>query len=562
MNVTIQSAVLDNWQYAGTAAKLRIFALQTFKSAEGLIVTGAVSPAADWYRELTCTVGSRVDGSGQTIRTLSIPSFELPSTTDSDMPDARYYALFADDAGRALEPWYGFGNFSVPATTPTTWGAIRAFNALPTIPPDTWQSQVLALITATPEAILTFTTDADVAAYRAVVIRTGGAVRHASWSSNSAWRVVGVAIESASNGSPCRVQAFGRLENHSWSWALGAAIYFDDTGALTQDVPTDGFIRAVGFPLTPTQIFLVPYEPAVIPFFLDDPGVSALRLLGAESGDGWIDFQQGSGVPAPEAGFLRLSNNSGQFEVKRGDASSFLITEHVPVYVPVASAPNTGLLADYSQNFGEDSSLADWVVFNGEGKVTAVIENGCLVIAKQGDAGTQFRGFGRNGLPAGDFTMVCELSFQRHNSGGGGQKCYFALFEDLADTSKKGVGIGFYVDLAAAQSATVSCDAFDNSTTGANAFTTQNIALGGGLFTQLLRIKRVGTDYTFYCSSSGREWQVVKTPSIPIGFTPTGFGFWLAAAEAVTCIVPWVHVYDGAAPTQVFGNTLAVRTGV
>ena len=158
MNVTIQAVTLDNWQHAGTAAKLRIFALQTFKSAEGLIVTGAVNPATDWYREINCTVGSRTDGTGATIRTLSIPALELPSTTDSDTPDARYYALWADDTGRALQQWFGFEYFSLPPSSPTTWAAIRAFNVLPVIPPDNWQNQVIALInSALPVAATTAT---------------------------------------------------------------------------------------------------------------------------------------------------------------------------------------------------------------------------------------------------------------------------------------------------------------------------------------------------------------------------------------------------------------------
>lgn len=158
MNITIPSLTIDNWQHVGTVAKLRIFALQTFKSAENVLVIGASSPARDWYLELVCTIGTRVDGAGQTIRTLTIPAIQLPSTIDSDTPDARYYALFADDSGRVLQPFYGFEYFSLPASSPYTWQQIRAYNSLATVTPDNWQTQVQSLINASLPGAATTTT--------------------------------------------------------------------------------------------------------------------------------------------------------------------------------------------------------------------------------------------------------------------------------------------------------------------------------------------------------------------------------------------------------------------
>ena len=159
MNITIPSLTIDNWQHVGTVAKLRIFALQTFKSAENVLVIGASSPARDWYLELVCTIGTRVDGAGQTIRTLTIPAIQLPSTIDSDTPDARYYALFADDSGRVLQPFYGFEYFSLPASSPYTWQQIRAYNSLATVtPPDNWQTQVQSLINSSLPGAATTTT--------------------------------------------------------------------------------------------------------------------------------------------------------------------------------------------------------------------------------------------------------------------------------------------------------------------------------------------------------------------------------------------------------------------
>lgn len=263
MNVTIQAVTLDNWQHAGTAAKLRIFALQTFKSAEGLIVTGAVNPATDWYREINCTVGSRTDGTGATIRTLSIPTLELPSTTDSDTPDARYYALWADDTGRALQQWFGFEYFSLPPSSPTTWAAIRAFSVLPTIPPDNWQNQVIALIAANAGQLLNLTAGQALSALRVVRLVGGSAVYANSSDAAQAGQAVGVTTQAAAFGAVVSVRRDGRISDSSWNWTYGNPVYFNSAGALTQSPPTTGFIQVVGYPLGATEL-IVNFEQPIL----------------------------------------------------------------------------------------------------------------------------------------------------------------------------------------------------------------------------------------------------------------------------------------------------------
>lgn len=263
MNVTIQAATLDNWQHAGTAAKLRIFALRTFKSAEGLIVTGAVNPATDWYREINCTVGSRTDGTGATIRTLSIPALELPSTTDSDAPDVRYYALWADDAGRALQQWFGFEYFSLPATSPTTWAAIRAFNVLPAIPPANWQQSVLDLIAANAGQLLNLIAGQALSALRVVRMVDGSAVYANSSDASQAGQAVGVTTQAAASGAVVSVRRDGRMSDSSWNWTYGNPVYFNSTGALTQTPPSTGFVQVVGFPLGTTEL-IVGFEQPIL----------------------------------------------------------------------------------------------------------------------------------------------------------------------------------------------------------------------------------------------------------------------------------------------------------
>lgn len=152
MNVTIATTTLDNWQWPGSTAQLRIYALETFKTSDGAILTGANQPGA-WWRDVPCTVSTRTDG-GQTIRTLTIPTIPLPSTTDSDRPDVRYFAAFWVD-GYLVEPWGGFTAFKVPDVSSQTWASIRAYNNLGSIEPEAdWQDQVLDLIASltTPDA--------------------------------------------------------------------------------------------------------------------------------------------------------------------------------------------------------------------------------------------------------------------------------------------------------------------------------------------------------------------------------------------------------------------------
>lgn len=147
MLVTLGTQTLDNWAGSGTGATLRIAANSTFTSSGGAIVAGQYDPSP-WYRDLVCTVGTRVDGQGGTVRTLLIPTIEIPSTADSpDNPAARFSFYVKGSLDSEFVPLPGFGSIAIPAQSPLTWQALLAYNRLPEVPPvQNWQELVLALI--------------------------------------------------------------------------------------------------------------------------------------------------------------------------------------------------------------------------------------------------------------------------------------------------------------------------------------------------------------------------------------------------------------------------------
>lgn len=154
-----------------------------------------------------------------------------------------------------------------------------------------------------PNDTLRLVAHSDVSQYRVVKVRTDGTVQHAD-STNLAgsWQVVGIAAAAAATGAAVSIVVSGTIENPAWEWAPGDPIYFDDTGALTQDAPTEGFLLPVAVPLSATRILVRVLRPFPMPAVLDDFGITdALQLFGDEIGD-------------PQTGSARIS---GLFKAAR-----------------------------------------------------------------------------------------------------------------------------------------------------------------------------------------------------------------------------------------------------
>ena len=76
--------------------------------------------------------------------------------------------------------------------------------------------------------------------------------------------VFGLTLNAASESGSVDVAVTGEFTEPSWNWTLGAPIFLSQNGTLTQAVPTASvadFSLVVGFPITPTKMFVNIREP-------------------------------------------------------------------------------------------------------------------------------------------------------------------------------------------------------------------------------------------------------------------------------------------------------------
>lgn len=115
--ITISSTVFPNWQ-GGASPILRIYADKNFLTTDKKRIYKQKVGGSDWYQSITGSVGGT---------NLTIGSFVLDSTVDSDTPDASYTGVLFDSAGlNQLETL--FSRWQVPASL----GASIAFADLVT----------------------------------------------------------------------------------------------------------------------------------------------------------------------------------------------------------------------------------------------------------------------------------------------------------------------------------------------------------------------------------------------------------------------------------------------
>lgn len=76
--------------------------------------------------------------------------------------------------------------------------------------------------------------------------------------------VFGMTLNAVSSGGSVDVAVCGEFTEPSWSWTLGLPIFLSQNGTLTQTAPTvsvANFSLVVGFPITPTKMFVNIREP-------------------------------------------------------------------------------------------------------------------------------------------------------------------------------------------------------------------------------------------------------------------------------------------------------------
>jgi hypothetical protein len=68
--------------------------------------------------------------------------------------------------------------------------------------------------------------------------------------------VAGVTTGAISAHATGSIQTSGRMIEETWNWTMEQSIYLSINGLLTQTAPTSGFVLYMGFPLSPTSMFI------------------------------------------------------------------------------------------------------------------------------------------------------------------------------------------------------------------------------------------------------------------------------------------------------------------
>jgi len=124
--ITVATKNFLNWTHGGTAATLRIYALQSFFTSGGNYIPQSNVSTGDCYKSVNCTISGT---------TLTIPEITIDSTNDSTNKTAQYVAFFYDENSIKRNLWLGIP-FKVPyQTTSTTWDSIFEYNNAPSFNP-------------------------------------------------------------------------------------------------------------------------------------------------------------------------------------------------------------------------------------------------------------------------------------------------------------------------------------------------------------------------------------------------------------------------------------------
>ena len=119
---------------------------------------------------------------------------------------------------------------------------------------------------ATSGMIVQYPVAYPMSGHRIVVLNEN---QEAIYASNSnplhANKVIGMTTGAVISGD-IGIQTGGPLEEPSWSWTLDIPVWLTDNGFMTQTPPVSGFSLIVGFPISPTNLFISIREP----FFLGE----------------------------------------------------------------------------------------------------------------------------------------------------------------------------------------------------------------------------------------------------------------------------------------------------
>lgn len=108
--------------------------------------------------------------------------------------------------------------------------------------------------------------DIPLGGHRLIATDGNDGVRYADCTQpEDAHALIGMTLTAAIAGDTVSVQRYGVIEEPSWNWTPGLPVYLGHAGVPTQTLPGDAvFAQVVGFPTTPTRLFLAPREPVFL----------------------------------------------------------------------------------------------------------------------------------------------------------------------------------------------------------------------------------------------------------------------------------------------------------
>jgi hypothetical protein len=76
--------------------------------------------------------------------------------------------------------------------------------------------------------------------------------------------IIGITKQAALENESVIIQTCGEMIEPTWNWTLSLPIFLGNTGLLTQIIPVNGFALIIGYPLTPTSIYIDIKQPIII----------------------------------------------------------------------------------------------------------------------------------------------------------------------------------------------------------------------------------------------------------------------------------------------------------
>lgn len=113
-------------------------------------------------------------------------------------------------------------------------------------------------------AVMSYVATAALGGHRVLMLNAANELAYATNESPAdAGRIVGLSLNAAGPGGAISVQRSGEVDEPGWSWDLDKPVWLGIDGLLTQSVPAPpaAFSLIVGFPATPTRLFLSIREP-------------------------------------------------------------------------------------------------------------------------------------------------------------------------------------------------------------------------------------------------------------------------------------------------------------